>query len=75
MKWEAMKRTFSKLPRGARRKMLHAIPAQYELIGCYAGLTEPVHDKILELNYRQYEIPGERAVRYPDFRHPGHLAL
>jgi hypothetical protein len=57
MKWEAMKRTFSKLPRGARRKMLHAIPAQYELIGCYAGKTEPVHEKILELNYRQYEIP------------------
>jgi hypothetical protein len=33
MKWEGMKRTFSKMPRGARRKMLHAIPAQYELIG------------------------------------------
>jgi lactate racemase len=57
MKWEAMKRTFSKMPRVARRKLLHAIPAQYELIGCYAGSTEPVHDKILELNYRQYEIP------------------
>ena len=57
MKWEAMKRTFSKMPRAARRKLLHAIPAQYELIGCFAGRTEPVHDKILELNYRQYEIP------------------
>src|SRR5512138_2129112 len=44
MKWEVMKRTFSKMPRGARRKMLHAIPAQYELIGCYAGKTEPVHE-------------------------------
>jgi hypothetical protein len=52
-----MKRTFSKMPRVARRKMLHAIPAQYELIGCYAGETEKVHEKILELNYRQYEIP------------------
>ena len=57
MKWEAMKRTFSNLPRGARRKMLHAIPAQYELIACYAGKTEPVHEKILEKNYQQYEIP------------------
>jgi lactate racemase len=57
MKWEAMKRTFSKLPRVARRKLLHAIPAQYELIGCHAGKTEPVHEKTLELNYRQYEIP------------------
>lgn len=57
MKWEVMKRTFSNLPRIARRKMLHAIPAQYELIGCFAGETEKVHEKILELNYRQYEIP------------------
>lgn len=57
MKWEAMKRTFSKLPRGARRKMLHAIPAQYEVIACYAGETEKVHEKILEKNYQQYNVP------------------
>src|SRR6187549_2473400 len=57
LKWETMKRTFSKMPRGARRKMLHAIPAQYEMIGCFAGKTEPVHEKILEKNYQQYEIP------------------
>jgi hypothetical protein len=57
MKWEVMNKTFSKLPRAARRKMLHAIPAAYELIACYAGATEPVHDKILEKNYLQYEIP------------------
>src|SRR5206468_8568286 len=57
LKWEAMKRTFSKLPRAARRKLLHAIPAQYELIDCVAVRTEPSHEKILELNYRQYEIP------------------
>jgi hypothetical protein len=40
MKWETMKRTFGNLPRGARRKLLHKIPAQYELIGCFAGETE-----------------------------------
>ncbi|MBA3693894.1 MAG: DUF2088 domain-containing protein, partial [Acidobacteria bacterium] len=57
MKWEAMKRTFSNLPRSARRKLLHQIPAQYELIACYAGATEPVHEKILEKNYQQFEIP------------------
>lgn len=45
MKWEAMKRTFGNLPRGARRKLLHKIPAQYELIGCFAGETEKVHEK------------------------------
>jgi hypothetical protein len=57
MKWEAMKRTFGNLPRAARRKLLHQIPAQYELIACYAGATEPVHEKILEKNYQQFEIP------------------
>jgi hypothetical protein len=57
MKWEAMKRTFGNLPRAAKRKLLHQIPAQYELIACYAGATEPVHEKILEKNYQQFEIP------------------
>jgi hypothetical protein len=57
MKWEAMKRTFGNLPRAARRKLLHQIPAQYELIACHAGATEPVHEKILERNYQQFEIP------------------
>ena len=75
MKWEAMKRTFSKLPRAARRKMLHAIPAQYELIACYAGKTDPVHEKILEMNYQQYEIPVKGPVRHSDLRHSGHLAV
>jgi hypothetical protein len=57
LKWEAIKNTFSRLPRLARRKLLHQIPAQYELIACYAGATEPVHQKILEKNFQQYEIP------------------
>jgi lactate racemase len=57
MKWEAMRNTFSKLPRGARRKLLHQIPAQYELIGAFAGETEKAHEKILEKNYQQYLVP------------------
>lgn len=57
MKWEILKQTFSRLPRIARRKLLHQIPSQYELIACYAGATEPVHKKILEKNFQQYEIP------------------
>ena len=57
MKWEAIKLTFSKLPRLARRKLLHKIPAQYEMIACYAGETEQVHKKILEKNYQQYIVP------------------
>ncbi|HEX8265526.1 MAG TPA: lactate racemase domain-containing protein [Pyrinomonadaceae bacterium] len=57
LKWEAMKRTFSKLPRAARRKVLANIPSEYELIACYAGATEPVHEKILEKGYQQYTVP------------------
>jgi hypothetical protein len=37
MKWETMKRTFGNLPRGARRKLLHKIPAQYELYRLFCG--------------------------------------
>ncbi len=57
VKWEAMKRTFSNLPRAARRKLLANIPSQYEMIACYAGATDPVHEKILEKGYQQYQIP------------------
>jgi hypothetical protein len=52
-----MKRTFSKMPRAARRKLLANIPAEYELIACHAGATEPVHEKILEKGYQQYTVP------------------
>src|SRR5215212_1970303 len=57
LKFETMRRTMSKLPRAARRKLLHAIPAQYELIACHAGRTEPVHEKIIEKGFDQYAIP------------------
>jgi len=57
MKFEAMRYTMSKLPRPARRKLLHSRPAQYEMIACHAGKTEPVHDKIIEKAFDQYAIP------------------
>jgi hypothetical protein len=57
MKYEAMRYTMSKLPRSARRKLLHSRPAQYEMIACHAGRTESVHAKILEKNFDQYTIP------------------
>ena len=47
MKFEAMRYTMSKLPRPARRKLLHSMPAQYEMTACFAGKTEPVHDVTL----------------------------
>ena len=57
MKFEAMRYTMSKLPRPARRKLLHSRPAQYELIACHAGKTEPVHEKIIAKGFEQYAVP------------------
>lgn len=57
MKFEAMRFSMGKLPRAARRKLLHSKPAQYEMIACHAGKTEPAHQKILERNFDQYAIP------------------
>jgi len=57
MKFEAMRYTMGKLPRAARRKLLHSRPAQYEMIACYAGKTEPVHEKIVAKGFEQYAIP------------------
>ncbi|HJT66502.1 MAG TPA: lactate racemase domain-containing protein [Pyrinomonadaceae bacterium] len=57
MKFEAMRYTMSKLPRAARRKLLHSRPSQYEMIACHAGKTEPVHAKIVAKGFEQYAIP------------------
>lgn len=47
------------LPRGAKRKILFAIPAPYELIAAHAGATDPCHDKSLAYCYAQYAVPVE----------------
>lgn len=57
VKFETMRRTMSALPRAARRKALHAVPADYQMIACHAGRTEPVHKKIIEKGFDQYAIP------------------
>ncbi|PYS49809.1 MAG: transcriptional regulator [Acidobacteria bacterium] len=57
LKFETIRRTMSKLPRAARRKMLHSMPSQYEMIACHAGRTDAVHEKIIEKNFDQYVIP------------------
>ncbi|MFN2399398.1 MAG: lactate racemase domain-containing protein [Gemmatimonadaceae bacterium] len=57
MKLDSVRYTLAKLPRAAKRKMLHAIPAQYELISCHAGRTDEVHDRILQKNFDQYAVP------------------
>jgi hypothetical protein len=57
LKFEAMRRGMSAMPRAGRRKLLHSFPSQYQMIACHAGRTEPTHARILEKNFDQYAIP------------------
>jgi hypothetical protein len=56
LKFEAMRWTLSKMPRAAKRKLFQSIPAQYQMIACHAGKTEPVHEKILQRCWDQYAV-------------------
>jgi lactate racemase len=56
LKMEAMRWSLSKMPAAAKRKLFHAIPAQYQMVSCYAGKTQPVHEKILAKNDEQYYV-------------------
>jgi hypothetical protein len=59
LKFHAMKYSLSKMPRAMKRKIFFAIPAAYDVIGVHAGSTDPCHDKILELCWKQYSVPVE----------------
>ena len=56
-KFRAMQWALKKMPRGAKRSLLHNIPAPYDLIGVFAGKTEPVHEKTVERNFQQLAVP------------------
>jgi hypothetical protein len=56
MKFETVRWTLSKLPAAGKRKLFQSIPAQYQLIACHAGKTDPVHEKILERCFEQYAV-------------------
>jgi len=56
LKFEGTRWALSKMPTAAKRKMFHSIPAQYQMIACHAGKTEPVHEKIVERNFEQYAV-------------------
>jgi hypothetical protein len=56
LKFEAMRWSLSKMPPGAKRKLFHSVPAQYQLTGVNAGKTEPVHEKTIARNYEQYAV-------------------
>ena len=59
LKFQSMKYALSKMPRAAKRKLFFNIPAAYDVIGVFAGATEPTHDKTLELSWKQYSVPVE----------------
>jgi hypothetical protein len=64
LKFHAMKWTLDRTPRPLRREVFMRTPAAYELIGCYAGATEPTHAKTLSKCYEQYavEVEGQADI-------------
>lgn len=56
MKFRSMQWALKKAPVAAKRKIFHNVPAPYEMIGVYAGKTEPVHEKTLHRNFQQLSV-------------------
>jgi hypothetical protein len=56
LKFEGMRWTLSKMPAAAKRKLMHSIPAPYQLVACAAGKSGPVHDQIIAKNFEQYMV-------------------
>lgn len=57
MKMRATRWSLGKLPGAAKRAFLHRIPGAFEMIGCYAGRTEEVHERTLARSFEQYSVP------------------
>ncbi len=55
--FEATRALLSRLPRPAKRKLLHAMTAPFEPIAIHAGETFAVHEKTLAYCYAQYCVP------------------
>jgi len=64
LKAEALRLTLSKMPEVAKRKMFNAIPAPYQLIACYAGRADPVHERIVAKLNDQYlvKVKGQSDI-------------
>ena len=45
-----------KIPKFLQRRIASGLRGNYELIGAFAGDVEKVHKKIVEKNFRQYEV-------------------
>ncbi|HUG55320.1 MAG TPA: lactate racemase domain-containing protein [Vicinamibacteria bacterium] len=59
LKLRAARFALDRLPWAARRAFFQRIPAPYGLIGCWAGRTEPVHERTLERCFEQYAVGVE----------------
>jgi len=57
--FQATRKGLEMLPRAAKRKILFAIPAPYQMIAVHAGATLPTHAKTLAYCYAQYCTPLE----------------
>ena len=55
----ALVRTLERVPQSARQAIFERVPAPYEVIGVYAGATEPVHEAILDKVHQQLCVPVE----------------
>ena len=64
LKLSGMKWALDKLPFAARRELFMRTPAAYEMIACYAGSCEPVHEKTLVKQNAQYcvEVDGPADI-------------
>jgi len=56
LKFEGLRWTLAKLPETARRKMFEQIPSPYQMIACYAGKADPVHERIVAKGFEQYMV-------------------
>jgi hypothetical protein len=64
LKFQALKWTLDRTPRALRREVFMRVPSPYELIGCYAGSCEPVHEKTLRKCFEQYcvQVQGQTDI-------------
>lgn len=63
-KYKAMQWTLKKMPRAAKRALLWKIPADYGMVGCFAGDTDAVHKKTLQKCWQQHavEVDGQADI-------------
>ena len=75
LKAETLRLALSKMPEIAKRKMFNAIPAPYQLIACFAGKAEPVHERIVAKLNEQYLVKVKGQSDIVHLPHPLHFTL